>query len=120
LPRKHADNERQYHRRRRRRRETEKKARKGKEMKKMIIISIIGSFFITFPLFGQTRSWEIRPAYPDFGQPLGSQGSYENPYVVKERWNGDLEIRSRYPDLNRPIGSPGSPENPYIIKPRKW
>jgi hypothetical protein len=87
-------------------------------MKKLLVVLIIGYLLSPTMIFGQTKSWEIRPAYPDFGQPLGSQGSYENPYVVKERWNGDLEIRSRYPDLNRPIGSPGSPENPYIIKPR--
>jgi hypothetical protein len=87
-------------------------------MKKLRIILIIGYLFSPTLIFGQTSSWEIRPAYPDFRQPLGSQGSSENPYVVKERWNGDMEIRSKYPDLNRPIGSPGSPENPNIIKPK--
>jgi len=87
-------------------------------MKILLIVLVVGYLFMAGPCFGQTKSWEIRPSYPDFSKPLGSQGSVENPYVVKERWNGDLEIRSTYPDLNRPIGSPGSSENPYIIKPR--
>jgi hypothetical protein len=87
-------------------------------MKKLVVVLIIGYLLSPALIFGQTNSWEIRPSYPDFRQPFGSQGSYENPYVVKERWDGNLEIRSKYPDLNRPIGSPGSPENPYIVKPR--
>jgi hypothetical protein len=91
-----------------------------KDMKKLLVVLIIGYLLSPTMILAQTKSWEIRPAYPDLGQPLGSQGSYENPYVVKEGRNGDLEIRSKYPDLNKPIGSPGSPENPYIIKPRKW
>jgi hypothetical protein len=87
-------------------------------MKKLLVVLIIGYLLSATLIFGQTKSREIRPVYLDFRQLLGSQGSYENLYVVKDRWNGDLEIRSKYPDLNKPIGSPGSPENPYIIKPK--
>ena len=83
--------------------------------KRIAVLSLI--FFLTPAIsYAQTRSWEIRPTYPDLNQPLGQAGSVTNPWVVREKWNGDLEMKSKYPDLNQPLGTPGSPTNPIIIK----
>ena len=65
-----------------------------------------------------TNEWIISPRMNNYNQPFGSAGSASNPYVVKERYDGNLEIRTRSQDFNRDLMAPGQPTNPYIMRPR--
>lgn len=72
----------------------------------------------SIPCAQTTNEWIISPRMNNYNQPLGSAGSTSNPYVVKERYDGNLEIRTRSQDFNRDLMAPGQPTNPYIVRPR--
>ena len=86
---------------------------------KRLICAIMILAAIPSILYAQTTNeWIITPRMNNYNQPFGSAGSTSNPYVVKERYDGNLEIRTRSQDFNRDLMAPGQPTNPWIVKPR--
>ena len=89
-------------------------------MKKSLILLVILLIIAlpSIPCAQDNREWTIAPRMNDYSKPMGSAGSITNPYVVRERYDGNLEIRTRQYDYNAPVFAPGQPANPYVVKPR--
>jgi len=88
-------------------------------VKKILLVSLAA--VLGFTAFAFAAEYIIEPRYPDLKPNDGfmDSGTWQNPYVVKDRYGREKAvIRPRFPDFNPNDNfmDPGTPFNPWVIE----